>query len=251
MDNLHKKIILDKNIPVPLYYQIKSQLLSLINSGDIVEGDMIPPENEFCDALSVSRPTIRQALSELAAEGYIRRFKGRGTFVAKQKIEARFLCDLETFNTEMEKKNLSPRTEVLALEERVDFPAANNQLSIPPGAPLIALHRRRYADEVPIVLVETYLSLEDYPKFLNVDFCNKSLYDSFEELYDLRITRVIRELEAVNARRSEAELLKITRNKAITLVKTVGFAEGLPNPVEYSVAKYSGEMNKFYVELKR
>jgi len=251
MNMLYSKIHLDKNVPIPLYYQIKSQLLSLINSGEIVEGDMIPPESEFCEKLLVSRPTVRQALSELVSEGYVRRFKGLGTFVAKPKIEARFLSDLEPFNTEMKKKNLIPRTEVLSLEDNIDFPEANNQLNLPPGTPIIALCRRRFADDTPLVLVDTYLSLEDYPKLKNVDFSEMSLYNSLEELYDVRISRVIREIEAVNARRKEAELLNISQNKAITLVKTVGFADGLSNPVEYSVARYSGEMNKFYVELKR
>jgi len=251
MDSLNGKIVLDKNTPIPLYYQIKSQLMALISSGEIVEGDMIPPENELCELLSVSRPTIRQALNDLVAEGYIRRFKGRGTFVAKPKVEARFLSDLETFNTEMENKNLSPRTEVLSLEKRVDFPEACNQLNIPPDTPIIALQRRRYANDAPLVLVETYFSYNDYPKLMNVDFHNNSLYDSLEEIYGVRISRVIRELEAVNAHRKEAELLEIAPNKAITLVRTVGFTENSPDPVEYSVAKYSGEMNKFYVELRR
>jgi len=251
MDILRGKISIDKNVPIPLYYQIKSQLLSLIDKGELVEGDMIPPENEFCEMLAVSRPTVRQALSELVSEGYIRRFKGLGTFVAKPKIAARFLSDLETFNAEMEKKNLIPRTEVLLLEKRTDFPVANNQLNIPPGAPVIALHRRRYVNDTPLVLVETYLSYEQFPKLLDVEFKNKSFYDSLEEYYGLRISRVIREIEAVNARRKEAELLNISANKAITLVKTVGYADGLSNPVEYSIARYSGDMNKFYVELKR
>ena len=251
MDNFHELISLDKNVPIPLYYQLKSQMLSLIEKGIVTEGDMIPPENEFCDMLSISRPTVRQAFNELVSEGYIHRFKGRGTFVAKRKVAAHFLSDLDTFNNEMLAKGLTPRTELLALKIRSDYPKANEHLNISPYSPLIYLNRRRFANNVPIVLVETYLSYEAYPKLLNVDLANKSFYESMEELYGVRIAHVKREIEAVNALKKEAELLEIATNKAVTLVKTFGYTDGLPNPVEYSVAKYSGEMNKFHVELRR
>ena len=79
MEKLFNEINLDKNIPIPLYYQLKQQLLSLIEAGRLSEGDMLPPENELCVMFSVSRPTIRQSFNELVAEGYLTRSKGRGT----------------------------------------------------------------------------------------------------------------------------------------------------------------------------
>ena len=66
-------IKLDKSIPVPLYYQLKKQILSLFENASLQEGDILPPENELCETFNVSRPTIRQAFSELAMEGYLAR----------------------------------------------------------------------------------------------------------------------------------------------------------------------------------
>lgn len=57
-----------------------------------------------------------------------------------------------------------------------------------------------------------------------------------------------REIEAVNARRKEAELLKIPANKAVSLVITVAHSEDSPLPVEFSVARYHGYLNKFSVD---
>ena len=84
---------LHKDIPVPLYYQLKLQLLADIQEGRLHVGDMIPPECEISKVLHVSRPTVRQALTELVAEGHLVRFKGKGTFVSeplRPPVDARF-----------------------------------------------------------------------------------------------------------------------------------------------------------------
>lgn len=38
----------------------------------------------------VSRPTVRQAVTELVNLGYLKRVRGRGTYVAKPKIKQEF-----------------------------------------------------------------------------------------------------------------------------------------------------------------
>jgi len=251
MTKLFSEVTLDKNVPIPLYYQLKQQILSMIETGKLTEGDMLPPENELCSMFSISRPTIRQSLNELVAEGYLTRSKGRGTFIAKPKIEARFLSSLETFNNEMREKNMTPRTEVLALEKITDPHEATEKLQIPPGSHLIHLSRLRLANETPIVFLDTYLPYKSFSKLLSVDFNENSLYDTIEDMYGIRVNRVQREIEAVNSHRNEAQLLKIPTNSAISFVKTVGFSGSYDGPVEYSIARYRGDMNKFSVEIYR
>jgi GntR family transcriptional regulator len=240
---------LEKNVPIPLYYQLKKQLLSLIEKGEIREGALLPPENELCERLSVSRPTIRQAFAELVNEGYLTRHKGRGTFVSRPKVEDRFFSKLETFHAEMEAKGFTPATEVLKLERIRGPHEANERLSLPLDAPLLYLCRVRSVDTVPLVYVETFLPYDAYDKLMLVDFRVNSLYDSLEKIYALRINRVRREFVSVNARQREAELLRIARNRAISLVKTVAYSG--ETAVEFSVARYRGDVNQFSVELFR
>jgi len=244
-------INLDKNIPIPLYYQLKMQILTLIEKAEIKEGELLPPENELCDMLNVSRPTIRQAFIELVNEGYLNRYKGKGTFVSTPKVNDRFFNKLETFHDEMVQKGYKPDTRVLRLEKIKGPHEANERLSLPLSAPLINLSRLRSVDGIPLVYVETYLPYNEYEDLLQVDFTVNSLYDSLEKLYHRRVNRVRREFIAINARQKEAELLQISRNKAVCLVKTVAYSSNFPNPVEFSVARYRGDLNKFSVELTR
>jgi GntR family transcriptional regulator len=251
MENAYSSIKLDKNVPIPLYYQLKKQVLSLIENSVITEGDMLPPENELCELLQVSRPTIRQAFTELVNEGYLDRHKGKGTFVSKPKVDDRFFSKLESFNTEMISKGLTPHTKVIAVK-KIECPhEANDRLCIPLNAPILYLSRLRAVDNIPLVYVETFLSFEKYGKIMNVDLTINSLYDSLEEIYHIRVSRVRREIEAINAHRGEAELLQIARNRAVSLVKTVSYPENSTDPVEFSVARYRGDMNKFSIDVYR
>jgi GntR family transcriptional regulator len=251
MENAYSSIKLDKSVPIPLYYQLKKRVLSLIENSVITEGDMLPPENELCELLQISRPTIRQAFTELVNEGYLDRHKGKGTFVSKPKVDDRFFSKLESFNTEMLSKGLTPHTKIIAIK-KIECPhEANDRLCIPLNAPILYLSRLRSVDNIPLVYVETFLSFEKYGKIMNVDLTINSLYDSLEEIYHVRVSRVRREIEAINAHRREAELLQIARNRAISLVKTVSYPENSTDPVEFSIARYRGDMNKFSIDVYR
>ena len=61
---------IDRSSIVPLYYQLKMCILDLIKDGVLHEGDNIASENELCENLGISRPTVRQCLNELVSEGY-------------------------------------------------------------------------------------------------------------------------------------------------------------------------------------
>ena len=251
MPNLHSlnSISLDKSIPIPLYYQLKKKVLSLIETSELKEGEVLPPENNLCKVLSVSRPTIRQAFSELVNEGYLTRHKGKGTFVSKPKVEDEFFSKLKPFNKEMIEKGLKPTTVVIKLEKIQGPHEANEKLDIPLSEPLIYLSRVRSVDTVPLVYLETFLPYETYNKLMLVDFTVNSLYDSLEKIYQTRVNRVKREFTAINAHQKESEWLQIARHKAISLVKTVAFADS--RPVEFSIARYRGDINQFSVELFR
>ena len=251
MSQLFSEIKLDKSTPVPLYYQLKRQLLALIDQGMLKEGDKLPSEMELCEQLGISRPTVRQAFGELVHDGYLHRFKGNGTFVSAPKISARFFTKLESFSKEMLHKGKTPKTKVLTLEKLSTFPKACEALGLQLDAPLIHLSRLRFADDIPLVLVDTYLSYDHYFQLLDNDFETTSLYDALEQKCGTRVQRVSREIEAVNARRKEAELLQISQNKALVLVRTHAYASDRENAVEYSIARYRGDINTFNVELYR
>jgi GntR family transcriptional repressor for pyruvate dehydrogenase complex len=55
-------------------------------------GDRLPPERQLTEALGVSRPTVREAISRLASAGALEARRGSGTYVAP--IDLRHVFDV-------------------------------------------------------------------------------------------------------------------------------------------------------------
>ncbi len=60
---------------------IYGQILERILSGALKEGDKLPSESEICRSSQVSRPTVREALMRLHADGLVMTRQGSGTYV--------------------------------------------------------------------------------------------------------------------------------------------------------------------------
>jgi multiple sugar transport system substrate-binding protein len=73
---------IDRNTPIPAYFQLKEQLREQLGAGVWQPGEKIPTEAELCELYNISRTPVRQALKELVVEGLLTRTAGRGTFVA-------------------------------------------------------------------------------------------------------------------------------------------------------------------------
>lgn len=66
-----------KKISDEVYLQIKE----LILSNQITPGSKLPPERELAAQLGVSRPSLREAIQKLEAQGFIVQIQGDGTYV--------------------------------------------------------------------------------------------------------------------------------------------------------------------------
>ncbi len=238
---------LNREIPIPLYYQLKEILLKEIKQA--LPGDPFPKELELCTQFDISRPTVRQAINELVVEGYLKRMKGKGTFITEPKIKQDFLIVLKSFTEEMQEKGLVPTTKVLGLEKTVCDEKVSAALQISIDSEVAKLTRLRFADETPIVLVITFLPLDKLPDILSQDFENESLYRILEEEYGYTIDRATRILEARSA--SEvAKLLEIKQGEPVQFFQTIAYLNtGVP--IEYSLAEYRGDKSEFTFELKK
>jgi len=63
---------------LPIYYQIKQTIRNWIINKEYNPGERIPSENELAERFKVSRLTVRQAISQLSQEGFLKQQEGRG-----------------------------------------------------------------------------------------------------------------------------------------------------------------------------
>ena len=239
---------INKNSPVPLYYQLKEILLEDITDEGV--GSPFPTERELCEHFGISRPTVRQAINELVSEGYLTRFKGKGTFVASPKIKQDFLLILESFNDEMRKKGLVPTTKVLECTVVAANELVAKMLRISIGDEVVQLRRLRFTDGQPIVIVVTHLPCALVRDITTKDLASNSMYDILARDFNLKIDHAIRTLEATVAGEYEAKLLGVKLGAPVQFIETVTYLVD-ETPIEFSHAFYRGDLNKFSFELHK
>ncbi|MCP4400743.1 MAG: GntR family transcriptional regulator [bacterium] len=239
---------LNKDIPLPLYYQIKEILLDYIKHAE--EGGLIPAEQELCQHFEVSRQTVRQAITELVSEGYLYRMKGKGTFISERKIRQEFLLVLDSFNDEMRRKGLLPTTKVLEFSLSTCDGEVGKALKAPEGSEVIRLRRLRFVNNEPFVLVLTFLPYDKLSDILSRDFERESLYHVIEEDYGYTIDRATMTFGARMASEYDAHLLGLKTGEATQFVERTTYLDD-GNVIEYTTAEYRWDRNTFTLELKK
>jgi len=74
-------MIIDKDSPIPQYFQLQTWLIEKIDQSVYKPTDKIPTEEEFVRMTGLARATVRQAIQNLVNLGYLVRKRKLGTFV--------------------------------------------------------------------------------------------------------------------------------------------------------------------------
>ncbi len=81
------RIIISNSSPVPIYQQIKDNIIDQILSNEIKENESLPSIRNLAKDIKISVMTIKKAYDELEKEGYIMSVQGKGTFVSPKSLE--------------------------------------------------------------------------------------------------------------------------------------------------------------------
>lgn len=237
-------LYLDKSSPMPLYEQLRRALLEAITNGKIPEGSKLPTEEELCDQLGISRPVARQAYSELIAEGYVERMRGKGTFVRLSDDRGRFIDVQLSFAKEMAILGKSHCTKMVHQEWVTGDLTLASKLNIGLDERCFHIRRMRYADEKPFVLVDNYIPESIFPGIDKYGLAKNSLYDIFESDYHVKVTRAKRTIRARIAEREFAELFSVECGDPVLYVTNVAIDQN-DRPVDYSREYLDGLVQKF------
>lgn len=79
-------IVVNKKCGIPIYIQVKEQIMKLIKEGILKVGSKMPTERELSQELNVSRNTVSTAYKQLEISGVLKSIQGKGTFVAEEVI---------------------------------------------------------------------------------------------------------------------------------------------------------------------
>jgi GntR family transcriptional regulator len=234
---------IDRDSPLPYYFQLKLILLEKIRTNEWSPGSLIPSEHELEAQYEVSRTTIRQALSALVSEGYLVRKRGRGTFVTKQDVvpDDTPPIDLEEYNPERD----GPMEWRVIDMQRVKAPAeVRKALTMKRGEPVVRLRRLRLSGSDVLGYYITYI-----PPAVAVYIDEQNLAVG-EPLFYLRKhplikgIRMERIVAATGAEQHDLEYLDVKLDSPVLYLERLVVAEeGIP--LEYMVGRFRGDRYKY------
>lgn len=186
---------INKNSPLPLYYQLKENILKAIKNNEFKTGERLPSERELAEFNSVSRMTVKKAVDILVDNNYLYRKQGSGTFVSDYK-DSYSISPLLSFSREMEEKGLNYSSKILNFK-KIQNQEIAEKMNISPKKYLINIERLRLIENKAFLLENTYLRAENFKELKIEHLKNNSLYKIFKDEYNINLTDAEAEIEAV------------------------------------------------------
>lgn len=227
----------DGGSQLPLWSQVKSALQTLIVTEKLEENARLPSEAELCESFGVSRTVVREALNQLVSERVIYKRQGKGAFVAGKRDDQGFLGSNIGFSGELHHKNHSVSRFILRQELVTPTDKVRQMLRLGPDEQVVALDRVLSVDDVPRILVYTFIAHRLAPGFEQVPMQNRSLYDTLARRYGITMKRAERWLEAASATGEQARLLGIARSTPVIAIESITYMQ-TDEPIEYYTAVY-------------
>lgn len=191
----------------PLYQQVAHKIAARIASDDLPRRGRLPSERELCATYSVSRVTLRQALSRLADQGLITAAAGRGWFVSEALSEPPGA--LLSFTEMATSRGLAVGSLILGREVRGATIDEAEALGITPGAKLLELVRLRLVEGVATAIDESRLPLALMEGIEAIDFTQESLHATLIAAYEIVPSRADYSVEARAATEWQAHHLEV------------------------------------------
>jgi len=171
---------------LPQYQNLYETLRQELRNGLYPIGSLLPSENDLQQKYNLTQPTVRQALSMLAEEGYIKKFQGKGSVVqpiptglGMLAIQPHQICD--TF----EQANI--RTEIVQKPIIRSFPT---DFSFAPSTDQTAFYyfeRLRLVNEEVVFFEKIAFSASEISHFQKQTLENRSFFEVLNTAYHIII----------------------------------------------------------------
>lgn len=235
---------LDRSSPMPLYHQISTRLERAIRDQTLPAGARLENEVSVGQRFGFSRPTVRRAIQELVDKGLLVRRRGIGTQVVHGQVTRN--VELTSLYEDLSQTGQNPTTTVVRHEIGTADETIANALGVAVGDRVLHVTRVRYADGVPLAVLDNTLPSE-FADFTKDELANRGLY----QLLRTRGTTMKIAKQQIGARSAtvaESELLSLPRNAAVLTMKRTAF-DSSGRAVEYGQHCYSPDLYTFEITL--
>jgi GntR family transcriptional regulator len=131
----------------PLYLEAAERLREMIGDGTF--GDVLPSQDQLCEVLGVSRPTVRETIRILEQGGFLTTRQGAATTINRvPRLEANF-GEFFSASELISRGGCEPGTDLIDLRRTM---ATSGRFPVFAGQQVFTVERVRTADDTPFVL---------------------------------------------------------------------------------------------------
>jgi DNA-binding GntR family transcriptional regulator len=235
---------LDRSSPVPLYFQISQRLERAIRNDLLRPGSRLENEVSLGQRYGFSRPTVRRALQVLVDKGLLVRRRGIGTQVVHGQVTRS--VELTSLFEDLGRTGQNPTTKVTGHEIGTADSAVAQTLGIAEGDRVLHITRLRYADGVPLAILENTLP-SDFTDFTASDLETLGLYQLLRTR-GVTMSVADQRIGARSASPTESELLELPKGAALLTMTRTAF-DNSGRAVEFGRHVYSPDLYSFQITL--
>ena len=206
-------------MPKAKYEGIYHSIQKRIEAQDYPYQSLLPSENTLIEEYACSRNTVRRALAELVADGYVQTMQGRGVRVIYQPVgKTTFtIGGIETFQEPARRNRLHAVTKVTKFETVIadECFAAKSGFSV--GDELWSIERVRYLDGKALILDLNYF-LKEFVPGLTPQIAASSIYDYIENTLGMQIITSKRRMTVEHATARDEKLLDMGTYGCVAVV---------------------------------
>lgn len=240
------KIMLNREMHVPLYIQLKEELTRQIKEGKWEIDTQIPTEIKLMEDYKVGRATVRQAISLLENQGYLYKRHGIGTFVGRIQPSLGFE-PLISLSFSLKARGINQKN--IIVDNRTIRPDKKllNILKWKEMKDCYYIKRIRYAEDIAIAVEHSYFQ-EEYKEALNKYDLSGSVAKIIIEDLKLNIVKVNQIIELKAPTKQEIKELKLEKNTKLLNMQRWIYIDGLEEPFFYVKFIVSENIYSFPIE---
>ena len=240
--------ILGQDPRLPLYQQLREELLAKIAAGQWLPGAPIPTEAELTRLYGVAIGTVRKAVDTLVNEGLLLRSQGRGTFVRRPNFDAslfRFFRQVDASG-----QRLVPTSRILDKALCQPNSEVSKALSLKSGEQVLRLERLRLLEGRPLFHEEIWLPASRFIVLLDIDSdtFGDLLYPFYEKQCGQCIASARETLTVGSADGATATHLAIEPGAPVAIIERTALGYDR-SPLEYRLSRAAAAGFRYQIDI--
>ncbi len=238
---------LDSETAVPLYQQIYNLLRLKIENGVFAFNTKLPAEETLAVDLGVSRITVKRAMNELAAAGFVKRFRGRGTIVSYSNRTPPVLGNFSTSMEHLRRLGFETEIELKFIDVIPATVDVASELFIEPGSPVQYVERVRHLENAPFSHICNYTPMDIASKINEAEIAWKPFTTLLAEAGH-PVMSAEQTIQARSVRGSVAQALMLAEGAAVLTIRRV-LRDVNKKAVQFTISNYRADRYQYHVVI--